>query len=84
MTRIVLHIDRLVLKGFRHEDRHAFAAGLQAELERLLADPDARAGLASMHDSSRLPVGTVFVQRGASPQSFGAATAQGIARRTRV
>ena len=32
MKRVVVHIDRLVLKGFRHEDRHDIAVGLQAEL----------------------------------------------------
>jgi hypothetical protein len=38
MTRVVVHIDRLVLRGFRHEDKHAFAEGLQEEISRLFAD----------------------------------------------
>ena len=37
MKRVVVHIDRLVLNGFRHADRHAIAAGLQQELGRVFA-----------------------------------------------
>ncbi len=28
MKKVILHIDRLVLKGFRNEDRHAIAEGM--------------------------------------------------------
>jgi hypothetical protein len=41
MTRVIVHIDRLVLKGFRPEDRHAIAQGLREELGRRLGDPAA-------------------------------------------
>lgn len=37
MSRIVLHIDRLVLKGIDRADAAAVAAGVQAELARRLA-----------------------------------------------
>ena len=36
MKRVKLHIESLALKGFRHEDRHEIAAGLEAELGRAL------------------------------------------------
>lgn len=32
MKRVIVKIDRLVLIGFRHEDRQAIAEGLQQEL----------------------------------------------------
>jgi hypothetical protein len=41
MKRVVVHVDRLLLKGFRHEDRHTIAVGLQRELGRVFADREA-------------------------------------------
>ncbi|MBP1150560.1 MULTISPECIES: hypothetical protein [unclassified Methylocaldum] len=80
MKRVVVHIDRLVLKGFRHEDRHAVAAGLHAELTRLLADPVTVERLANIGNATRVPVGNVPLEHGAKPQSIGTQTAQAIAR----
>jgi len=37
MSRVVLHIDRLVLRGIAEEDAAPFAEALQAELQRRLA-----------------------------------------------
>lgn len=37
MSRIVLHIDRLVLRGIAPEDASTFAEALQAELQQRLA-----------------------------------------------
>ncbi|MCY1273850.1 hypothetical protein D9M68_327600 [compost metagenome] len=36
MTRIVLHIDRLLLRGIAQGDVEAFSEALQGELQRLL------------------------------------------------
>ena len=41
MKRLVLHVERLVLRGVPYPDRHAIANALQAELSRLLARPEA-------------------------------------------
>lgn len=80
MKRVVVRIDSLVLKGFRHEDRHAIAAGLQAEMTRLFADPDTAARLVNMGDTPRLQVGNVHAKHGAKAQSIGTQTARGIPR----
>jgi len=80
MTRVVVHIDSLVLNGLRHEDRHAVAAGLQAELQRLFATPNTPASLVTIGNAARLAVGEVLVKHGARPHSVGARAAQGIAR----
>ena len=80
MKRVVVHIDSLVLKGFRHEDRHAIAMGLQQELSRLLADPQAAQGLTGLGDISRLQVGSLHIEHGAKPQRIGAQVAQGIGK----
>lgn len=51
--RIEVQIDRLILRGVDAADRDALVRGLKAELERVLADPLVRRGLAQ---SRRIPV----------------------------
>lgn len=83
MKRVVVHIDRLVLKGFRHEDRHAIAAGLEQELGRVFADREAVLLLRARGDLSRLKVGGVPVEHGSKPQRVGESVAQGIGKEIR-
>lgn len=80
MTRVVLHIDRLVLKGFQRRDRDALVAALQAEMGRVLAEPQALARLSALHDAARLVVPAVHTDIGASPQQVGTCVAQGFGR----
>ena len=80
MKQVVVHIDRLVLKGFRHEDQHAIAVGLQQELGRVFADREAVSLLRARGDVSRLQVGGVRIERGSRPQRVGESLAQGIGR----
>ncbi|WP_434131894.1 hypothetical protein [Methylocaldum sp. GT1BB] len=83
MKRVVVHIDRLVLKGFRHEDRHAIAEGLREELNRLLlAEPNAAAHFVSRGSLPRLKVGGVRIETESKPVTVGAQLARGIARET--
>jgi hypothetical protein len=83
MKRVVVHIDSLVLKGFRHEDRHAIAAGLQQELGRVFADREAVSLLRAMGDKSRLPVGGVHIEHGLMPQRIGVNVAREIHKEIR-
>lgn len=78
MTRVVVHIDRLVLKGFRPRDAQAIASGLQQELSRAFAAPDAARRLAAMASVSRLQLHGVSVGPGATAQRVGQRVAQGI------
>lgn len=79
--RVVIHIDELVLRGFRPEDRHAIAAGLQAELTHLYAtSPEALQALAGQGGVARLRIGEVPVAAGARPARVGAQLASGIHR----
>ena len=80
MKRVVVHIDRLVLKGFRPEDRHAIAVGLQQELGRVFADREAVSLLSAMGDVSRLQVGGVPIEQGSKPQRIGENVARGIGK----
>jgi len=78
VKRVIVHIDRLVLKGFRVEDRDTISSGLQRELTGLLAHPQAVQGLASPGDSSRLKLGRIHVAQGSKPDRVGAQVAQRI------
>ena len=69
MKRVVVHIDRLVLKGFRPEDRHAIAAGLEQELGRVFSDREAVSLLGVMRNVPRLLVAGVPIEAGSTPQS---------------
>lgn len=78
MKRIVIRIDGLALRGFRHADRHAVAAGLQAELGRLLATPGGQARLATLGAVPRLNVAPVRVRPGGTARQVGLAAARAI------
>lgn len=80
MKRVVLHIDNLVLKGFRHEDRHGIAEGLQQELTRLFADPQAALQLTANGDVSRLRIGGIQIRHDSKPQRVGSQVAQSIGK----
>lgn len=81
MKRVKLHIESLALRGFRHKDRYEIAAGLEAELGRLLADPGALRRLTGAGDVTRLAVGRLAIAPGSQPRQIGGAAAQGIAGR---
>ena len=83
MKRVIVHIDRLVLKGFCPEDRHAIATGLQQELGRVFADREAVSLLRALGDVSRLQVAGVPIEQGSKPQRVGENVAQGIGKEIR-
>jgi hypothetical protein len=80
MKRVIVHIDRLVLKGFRPEDRHAIAEGLREELGRQLAEPGVAERLESRGNLARLKVGEVPIGAETKPGRVGQQSARGIAR----
>ncbi len=84
MNRVIVHIDSLVLKGFRREDRHAIAAGLQQELTSMFADPKAIQHWTARGDISRLRVGNVPIDQGSKLQRVGGQIAQGIGREMKI
>ncbi|MCC2641071.1 MAG: uncharacterized protein K0S45_1484 [Nitrospira sp.] len=80
MRRAVVNIDSLVLKGFRYEDRHAIAQGLQEQLTRLLSEPGKAEGISEIGTIPRLPVGSITAEAGDKPQQIGTATAHEIVK----
>ena len=81
MKRVIVHVDSLWLNGFRREDRHAFAAGLQQELGRAFADAQLVSRLTEGVGASRLSAGSVHVAQGALPRGVGASVARGVGKR---
>ncbi|QID17619.1 hypothetical protein G3580_08160 [Nitrogeniibacter mangrovi] len=77
MTRIVIHIDALVLQGIDRRDADAVAAGVRAELARRLADPAAANTLGT--DTRRVDAGRVHTGTTAG-RSLGGALAGPILR----
>jgi len=80
MTRIVVHIDRLVLTGIDRNDAATVAAGMQAELQRLLAEPGINRALTDTGHRLRIRVGAVPVAPGTTAQAMGRAIAGGVAQ----
>ena len=48
MRRVIVRIDTLVLKGFRHEERHAITRRLREQLMRTLSSHDVVKQLGSL------------------------------------
>lgn len=83
MNRVVLHIDRLVLRGFAQEDRDGIAEGLRLELENLLANTGALQHLRGMSSVPRLSMGDVQITHGEKPAQVGKLIASGIVKEGR-
>lgn len=78
--RVIVHIDRLVLRGHHPHDRIALAESLRGEIESLLARPSTVGALVSLGDRPRLDAGAVRVVRAAKPRRIGAAIARAVVR----
>ncbi|HEX4381432.1 MAG TPA: hypothetical protein VH083_00705 [Myxococcales bacterium] len=74
MSRIVIHVDRLVLDGMGQLDRGRVGAGLTRELTRLLR---ARAP-GALSGAARIDAGTVRLPAQASAHGTGGAIARAV------
>lgn len=80
MNRIVLHIDRLVLRGIDPADTPALAAALYDALAQQLAAPGAAAVLPSLPAAARLRAGRVTLAADGDAGAHGQALGQAVAR----
>lgn len=80
MRRVIVNIDRLVLKGVRFEDRHAIAQGLQEQLTRLLSEPGMAERLVNIGDLPRLRIAPVSIPAERGVGQTGMDVADGIGR----
>jgi hypothetical protein len=69
--KIDLHIEELVLEGFRPSDRHRIGAAVESELARLLGERGLPPGLAQGADLPRLDGGSFEAKPGARPEAVG-------------
>ncbi len=74
-VKIDLHIEELVLEGFRAADRHRIGAAVERELARLLTERGLPPGLAQGADLARLDGGGFEAKPGARPEAVGAQVA---------
>jgi hypothetical protein len=80
MKRVIVHIDRMVLKGFRNTDAPAIGEGMRGELARLLADPATGERLASLGHVSSHDAGKVRLAQDAKPQRLGISAGRAIVK----
>jgi hypothetical protein len=78
MTRLVVHVERLVLRGFATEDHVAIGESLRAELERQLAEAGIARRFEANGDVSRMLAGTVRIGHRTTPQHIGRRVAKSI------
>jgi hypothetical protein len=82
MSRILITIDRLVLKGIDPVDRHVLANALKTELALILADPVTRVALSQSRRTPVLRLGRVQLAPGfAGARQFGLGIARAIGKR---
>lgn len=81
MKRVIVHVERLVLRGFGHEERHAVAAGLERELGRLLAEPGAADRMARLGHIAHLRPSRISVAADVGSHGMGVAAARAIDRK---
>ena len=78
MKRVVVHIDRLVMRGIRREDAPLFAQSLREQLALELAAPEIARQLATRGDVPRLQAADVHLDAGVTPAGIGARAASSI------
>jgi len=78
VSRVVVHIERLVLRGVASGAEKAIAAGLQRELQRLLASPAGCGHWARAAEAARLRLGPLPPAAATSPFALGVHAARGI------
>lgn len=84
VKRVVLHIDRLSLRGLRRAQGAGFAEALRAELARALSRPAVLNELVSRGDRASPEVPRVRIRATESATRLGIRVARGIARSLRA
>jgi hypothetical protein len=75
-----LRIERLVLHGFAHADRHSIGDGVQTELARMMTDGRTLSSLKNPRALERRDGGTIRIGASASAQATAREIAQAIFR----
>jgi len=75
---IELHIEELILRGFRNEDRYRITAAVEAELSRLLAEQGITTPLEASLERSRIDGGTFKVAHDTPVEAVGTHIARNV------
>jgi hypothetical protein len=78
MSRIVLHIDRLVLRGIDPHNAAALSRAMQSELQRLLAEPGSAATLVANSDRTRVTSTNLSLPASGNDRALGRAVAASV------
>jgi hypothetical protein len=79
-TRVVLHIDRLTLRGLRPADQARLVHSLRRELGRQFESPRVGISIAERGNVARATVHALRIPADAGPGQLGRQVARGIAR----
>jgi hypothetical protein len=79
MRRVILHIDRLVLRGVRVDDQRSFEAALEKELVRILNNFPTFVSTDAGGSHESLRRNHIHIPRNASAARVGKCVGQGIA-----
>jgi hypothetical protein len=83
VSRIDLHIDRVVIHGLEAADQKALLEGLGHELSRIFSDPNVRASIARSRRTPVLRLGRTAWEPGpAGTRKLGAGIARAIGKGT--
>jgi len=80
MSRVVVHIDGLILRGFHGADTNDMIDGLRQELARAWATQNIALSLTHRNDLSRVRTRDVRIGPRPKPTQVGQAVAQSITR----
>ncbi len=81
VRRVIVHIESLVLRGFRPEDQHLIAAGLHEQLARALGDSSDVEGIMGIASADSMRTPPVVVAPRAPARQVGEEAGRSIARR---
>ena len=73
-----LHIEELVLHGFRPQDRYRIALAVEQELTQLLSEGDIPSSLVQGGVIPEIDCGDFLMRRGTTPESIGEQVSQNI------
>jgi len=80
MTRVVLHIDRLILRGVDRSDAPAISAAIEAQLMQSMGAPEVASSLGGMGDRRKVNAGVVDAPATGGAQQLGRQAARQIVK----
>ncbi|MCK5217851.1 MAG: hypothetical protein KAJ93_08680 [Methanosarcinales archaeon] len=80
MNNIELHIEKLVLHGFKPGDRHRIGQAVELELTRMLTEQGLPLSLVNNEEFAQLNGGTFNMSPNSRPETIGSQVAQSVYR----